>query len=72
MSTIPSPESRWTVQKFRSFEEQRRWQVQEWQQRGEAARLTAAWELVLEAWKLQNRPVHELRLQRTVARIVRP
>mgnify|MGYP003444788832 CR=1 FL=1 len=40
--------------------------------RGETARLAAAWELVLEAWKLQNRPVHELRLQRTVARIIRP
>jgi hypothetical protein len=72
MTANTSPTSRWSVQKFSSFDEQRRWQVREWQGRGEAARLAAAWELVVEAWKLQNRPEDELRLQRSVARIVRP
>jgi hypothetical protein len=72
MTTAPLSASRWTVQKFTSYEDQRRWQVREWQQRGEAARLAAAWDLVVEAWQLQNRPPDELRLQRSVARIVRP
>lgn len=67
----PSPRADWSVKKFASFEEQRRWQVREWQARGEAARLQAAWELVQEAWKLQNRPTDELRLLRTAARVVR-
>ncbi len=63
------PRAQWTVKKLTGFEEQRRCQVQQWQERKETERLQAAWELVVEAW--QNRSPDELRLQRSVARAVR-
>lgn len=41
-----------------------------WQSQSPEARFAAAWEMVVTAWELKNRPVDELRLQRTSGRFV--
>lgn len=40
-----------------------------WQSQPPEARFAAAWEMVQNAWLIQSRPAHELRLQRTVIRV---
>lgn len=63
--------SDWVVKKCSSFEEMRTHQVRQWQKEPFMKRLDAAWELVEEAWEIKNRNPDELRLQRTVATVVR-
>ncbi len=42
-----------------------------WQAHDSRARLNAAWEMVVHYHRRRNRPDHELRLQRSVARLQR-
>ena len=41
-----------------------------WQSQSAEARFTAAWDMVITAWELKQRPPHELRLQRSTGRFV--
>ncbi len=38
-----------------------------WASRSPTERLNAVWELVLDAWRMKGKDIHELRLQRTTA-----
>ncbi len=49
----------------------RSFDVEYWQRQGSAAIFAAAWEMVVEAWKLKGRDPDELRLQRTVESLQR-
>ena len=60
-----------TITRFPSPEALRLAQLRAWQALPSAARLDAAWELVLEYHLHHNRPEHELRLQRTVTAVRR-
>ena len=50
----------------------RSFDVDYWQRLGPEAIFSAAWEMVVQAWKLKGRSADELRLQRTVERVERP
>ena len=63
--------SDWGGKKCVSFEEMRTFRVQQWQREPFMKRLDAAWEIVEEAWRLKNKDPNELRLQRSVATVVR-
>jgi hypothetical protein len=54
----------WTVRKCASHEEMQRLHVADWQAVSPEMRANAAWEMVLEAWRMQSRPLDELRFQR--------
>ena len=41
-----------------------------WQAQSAEARFAAAWEMVETAWEMKNRPLDELRLQRTAGKFV--
>jgi len=64
--------SNWVVKKFSSFEEQRNWQIQQWQNVSASERRQAAWELVYDYW-VGMKKIHpdELRLQRSVTKLTR-
>jgi hypothetical protein len=65
--------SHWVVKKFTSFDEQRTWQVKEWQKRSGADRRKAAWELVYDYWVgMKGMKPDELRLQRIITNVQRP
>jgi hypothetical protein len=65
--------SHWMVKKFTSHEEQRIWQVKEWQKRSGAERRQAAWELVHDYWVgTKGMKPDELRLQRIITNVQRP
>ncbi len=71
-STPQKDRSHWVVKKFDSFEEQRRWQVREWQKVSGAKRREAAWELVVDYWVgMKGKHPDELRLQRSVTKLTR-
>lgn len=64
--------SNWVIRKFDSHEDLRRQQIRDWQEKSGAERREAAWELVEEYWVgSQGKTTDELRLQRTVARLLR-
>ncbi len=67
----PPDRSHWVVRKCASYEEMELWHLWDWQQAGSAARLRAAWEMVVEAWALKKRNPDELRFQRLVTSIKR-
>ena len=74
MEAIPPAKdhSHWVVKKFTSFDEQRTWQVKEWQKLSGADRRKAAWELVYDYWVgMKGMNPHELRLQRSVTHVRR-
>lgn len=56
----------WKLRRCNSFEDMRVEAIRSWQRAGANARANAAWDMVVEAWHLQNRDPDELRLQRTV------
>ena len=49
----------------------RSFDVDYWRRLGPEAIFSAAWEMVIQAWKLKGRSADELRLQRTVERVER-
>jgi hypothetical protein len=55
----------WTLRRCASFEDMRVQAIRDWQRVSATARTDAAWELVVDAWKLKRRNPDELRLQRT-------
>jgi|LakMenE18May11ns_1017448.scaffolds.fasta_scaffold8121519_1 hypothetical protein len=61
-----SPNFKPVIRKCGSFEEMRDIAVRDWQKVSAEQREAAAWDMVKEAWALQNRNPDELRLQRTV------
>lgn len=64
--------SDWVVKRFSSFDDQRAWQLQEWQKLTGAERRKAAWELVYDYWVgMKKVEPNELRLQRTVTNLTR-
>lgn len=54
------------IRKCTSFEEMRNLAVGDWQKLPAELRAAAAWDMVREAWLLQNRNPDELRLQRII------
>ena len=54
----------WHAVKCASLDDMRTQNVLFWQRAGGAAIRQAAWELVVEAWKMQHRDPDELRFQR--------
>ena len=67
MSQVKKDRSHWVVKKFTSFDEQRNWQIQEWQKVSGAQSRQAAWELAYDYWvNIQNKNPDELRLQRSI------
>ena len=60
------------MKQFTSFDEQRKWQIEQWQKVSGAKRRQAAWELVYDYW-VDMKKLHpdELRLQRTVTKLTR-
>ena len=42
-----------------------------WDHLGAEARFQAAWELVVDAWKMQGRDLDELRFQKSVTNLIR-
>ena len=67
---IVKDRSQWTARKVHSFEEAEKLHIQDWQNVSGAERVAAAWEMVVEAWKLKKRDRNELRFQR-VARCLK-
>lgn len=59
----------WVVRRCGSHEEMEAIHLQEWQAVSAAERMTAAWEMVQEAWKMKRRNPDELRFQRCVTRL---
>ena len=55
----------WKLRRCDSFEDMRVEAIRQRQRAGATAR-AAAWDMVVEAWHLQNRDPNELRLQRIV------
>ena len=67
MSQLKKDRSHWTVKKFESFDDQRNWQIAQWQKVTGAERRKAAWELVYDYWVgMKNINPDELRLQRSI------
>lgn len=67
MSEVKKDRSHWVVKKFSSFDEQRNWQIQQWQNVSGAARRQAAWELAYDYWvDFKKKNPDELRLQRSI------
>lgn len=56
----------WTVIRCESHADMRVQAIRHWQRVSATVRADAAWEMVKEAWALKKRPLHELRLQRTL------
>jgi hypothetical protein len=54
----------WVVRKCSSHEEMQGMHLRDWQAVSPERRANAAWEMVVEAWKLQGRSLDELRFQR--------
>ncbi len=54
------------IRKCNTFGEMRNLAVGDWQKLSAEDRQSAAWDMVREAWLLQNRNQDELRLQRTI------
>lgn len=66
-----SPSFKPVIRKCASFEEMRGMAVHDWQKLPAWQRAAAAWDLVIEAWLLQNRNPDELRLRRSITVIRR-
>ena len=52
-------------------EEDRVAEYERWDELGDEARFAAAWELVIQAFQIQERDLNELRFQRSVENLVR-
>jgi hypothetical protein len=63
--------SNWVVRKCDSLEEMELLHIEQWQAVSGSDRINAAWEMVVEAWKLKKRNPDELRFQRSVTRAER-
>ena len=63
---MPVNRSHWVVRKCESLDEMEFAHVEEWQKVSGSERANAAWDMVVEAWKLKKRNPNELRFQRTV------
>lgn len=63
--------SDWVVKRCSSFEEMRVHRVKQWQDLPFMRRMDAAWEIMEESWKIKKMDLNELRLQRSVATVVR-
>ena len=61
----------WVVKKCDSFEDMEALHLAQWQAVSASERMAAAWEMVVDAWKLKNRNPDELRFQRVVTSITR-
>ena len=67
MSQARKDRSHWVVKKFTSFDEQRDWQIEQWQKVSGAERRKAAWELAYDYWvNIKKINPNELRLQRSI------
>lgn len=60
----PRPDATWRYGRLEDMD--RSFDIDFWQAQTDEARLQAAWELVVDAWKLKGRDPDELRLQRSV------
>ena len=56
----------WTLRRCTSFDDMRVQAIRDWQRVRATIRTDAAWEMVVEAWKMKHWNLDELRLQRTV------
>jgi hypothetical protein len=56
----------WTLRRCSSFDDMRVQAISNWQRVSATARADAAWDMVVEVWKMKRWNVDELRLQRTV------
>jgi hypothetical protein len=64
--------SHWPQAKLASFDEVRAYRINQWQEAGCAARLSAAWELVTDYWVgMKGMNPDELRLQKSVTKMTR-
>ena len=64
--------SGWEAVRCSSLDSMRTHNVLFWQRQGGAAIRQAAWELVVETWKAQNRDPDELRFQRSAPELRHP
>ena len=62
----PLPRKGWTIRRCASFEDMRIQAIRNWQRVSATARTNAAWELVVDAWKMKGSDLDELRRQRTI------
>jgi len=60
------PRKDWPLRRCGSFDDMRVQAIRDWQRLSATARTDAAWQMVVDAWKLKHRNPNELRLQRTV------
>ncbi len=56
----------WTLRSCTSFDDMRVQSIRDWQRVSATARTNAAWEMVVDVWKMKRWNLNELRLQRTV------
>ena len=72
MTASKKDRSDWVIRKCDSFEEMERFHMRDWQSVSGSERAQAAWEMVLDAWKIKKRDPDELRFQRIVTVVSRP
>lgn len=63
---VPLSRKGWTIRRCTSFEDMRVQAIRDWQRASATARADAAWELVVDAWKMKRWNPDELRLQRVI------
>lgn len=68
---MPTDRSHWTVTKCDSYADMERVHIAQWQAVSGSERANAAWDMVVEAWKLKKRDLNELRFQRSVTSVKR-
>ena len=62
----------WPTRRCESFDDMRAYRIRQWQEAGCGARMTAAWELVVDHWvDCLGKDPNELRLQRSVTHLRR-
>jgi hypothetical protein len=67
---VQSPvQAGWYAKKCGSLDEMRTEGIRFWQQQGGAAIRQAAWDLVVDIWKAQKRPLDELEFQRSITAV---
>jgi hypothetical protein len=70
LSTATAPgRAGWIVRRCRDHEEMEQLHLRDWQAVTAATRLAAAWEMVVEVWRLKKLNPDELRFQRCVTRL---
>ena len=72
VSTAEKDRADWPTRRCESFDDMRAYRIRQWQEAGCEARMKAAWELVVDYWVgYQGKDPNELRLQRSVTKLVR-